>query len=750
MAYEDDRQFRRAIRAYERCLEIEGTHFQAATNIGEAHRKNERYLEAIQAYDRALTIKPDYLYALAGRAECMRMLGRYEESLDRFDKALSVGQNHAFAIQGKAATLNALQRFEEARELWDRALDIEPTSQFAKDGKSYCEAQLKRRDTESPAEETPVSESATPTLDEQGRDLTALAAAGSLPLVIGRENEIRAVMKTLVRRLKANPLLLGEPGVGKTAVVEGVAQRLQSPDKPARLDGLRIIELSMGTLVAGTKYRGTFEERLREIVKEAKSAPGLVLFIDEIHTLVGAGRTEGGSLDAANILKPALARGEITVIGATTNAEFRQHFESDSALERRFQPIQIDEPSESECIALLNRIRHQYETHHDVKVHRSAVEACVKFSVRYVPDRRLPDKALDLLDESCAEASLSSEPEVHEQTVAKVVSERTGVPVESLTEAERSRMSQVERHLESRVVGQPDAVQTLSNAVRLAKAGLRVPERPRGVFLFQGPSGVGKTELAKALADFLFPEGDALIRLDMSEYSDRFTSTRLLGAPPGYSGHGEEGQLSGPLRKRPYSVVLLDEFEKAHPDVQAVFLSLLDEGQITDSEGRPVNAQEAFFILTTNAGAGKKGGGRVGFGGGSVHSKEAALQRVKPFFRPELLNRIDEVVVFETLDQASLEKVAAIHLEKLAARITELGLRLSWRDEVVTAIAKQGGALGAGARPVIRAIDTLIGEPISELILQSDHRNHRHFHAVMSGDEVVVEPERPRPLTPAG
>ena len=745
MAYEDNRQYRQAIAAYETCLQLESDHFQAATNIGEAYRKNEQYVEAIDAYDRALQIKHDYLYALAGRAECMRMLGKYESCLEWFDRALSIGQSHAFAIQGRAAALNALQRFQEALPLWDRALDIEPQSQFALDGKAYCEAQLRRTDDGGEEQETPVEgESATPTLDEQGRDLTALAKAGRLPNVIGRRDEIRAVQKTLVRRLKANPILLGEPGVGKTAVVEGVAQCLIEDSAPKRLRGLRIIELSMGALVAGTKYRGTFEERLREIIKEASSQPGIVLFIDEIHTLVGAGRTEGGSLDAANILKPALARGEITVIGATTQAEFRRHFESDSALERRFQPIQIEEPSEEETITLLNKVKRSYEEHHNVKVERPAVESCVRMAVRYVPDRRLPDKALDLLDEACAEASLSDETLVTRDTVAKVVSERTGVPVQSLTEAERGRMKRIEEELGKSVVGQDQAIALLARTVRLTKARLRDPMRPHGVFLFHGRSGVGKTQLAKALADFVFQEGDALIRLDMSEYTEKFTVSRLVGAPPGYSGHGEEGQLTGPLRRHPYSVVLLDEFEKAHEDVQALFLSLFDEGMITDADGRPVNAREAFFILTTNAGTSTKGSGHVGFSREGADPRKQAFNAVRPWFKPELLNRIDEVITFNQLDKTAMAEIVRRNLTKLQERASAEGVSLSWDEDVVSHILAHPGEDAIGARPVLRAIDELVGEPLGGLML--DHKSNKgcRFHASMLDGKVHFERESPR------
>ncbi|MBT3221110.1 MAG: tetratricopeptide repeat protein, partial [Proteobacteria bacterium] len=432
MAYEDNRQFRKAISAYEKCLALDPQNYQAATNIGEALRKNEQYEEAIEAYDHALTLEQDYLYALAGRAECMRMLGDYEQSLEWFDRSLQVGPRHAFAIQGKAAAFNALRRFKDALPLWDKALEIEPQSRFALDGKGVCESQLQRLNEEEG--EKSENDSPTPTLDEQGRDLSRLAQDEVLTPIVGRAKEMRSVMKTLVRRLKANPLLLGDPGVGKTAIVEGVAQRLASDNVPGRLNGLRIIELSMGSLVAGTKYRGTFEERLKEIIKEARDNPGIILFIDEIHTLVGAGRTEGGSLDAANILKPALARGEINIIGATTMAEYRKHFESDSALERRFQPLPIEEPSEEDTIDLLQQVQHLYAKHHDVEIEAQALEACVRMSIRYVPERRLPDKALDLLDEACAEASLGGGGRVTAQLVAQEVSLRTGVPVENLTE----------------------------------------------------------------------------------------------------------------------------------------------------------------------------------------------------------------------------------------------------------------------------------------------------------------------------
>ena len=742
MAYEDDRQFRKAIEAYERCLQLDPHNHQAATNVGEAFRKNEQYEEALGAYDRALAVKGDYLYALAGRGEAMRMVGDHEGSLVWFDKALSIGPKHAFAIQGKAAALNSLGRFGDALPLWKRALALDPQSQFAIDGRAFCEAQLRSAsDVEEPVEEEEEEEeSPTPTLDEQGRDLTALARDGELGPIIGRQSEIRAVLKTLVRRQKANPLLLGDPGVGKTAVVEGVAQLLATGDAPQRLSDVRLIELSMGSLVAGTKYRGTFEERLKSIIKEARENPGIILFIDEIHTLVGAGRTEGGSLDAANILKPALARNEITVIGATTVTEYRKHFESDSALERRFHPIQVAEPTIDATIELLARVEHMYAEHHDVTIDPDALGACVRMAVRFIPDRRLPDKALDVIDEACAEASLSGRDLVTKEIVAQVIAERTGIPVQKLTEVERQRMANVETFIRQRVVGQDKAVSTVADSVRLSRAGLRTPTRPRGVFLFVGPSGVGKTELARSLADFLFPEGDAIIKLDMSEYTEKFSGSRLVGAPPGYAGHGEEGQLSGALRTRPYAVVLLDEFEKAHPDVRAMFLSLFDEGVLTDSEGRKVSAKEAFFVLTTNAGSEHAHKGRLGFANRQTDDREAALEMVRPYFRPELLNRMDEIVLFHPLQVEHLTQIVRMHLDQLKERAEEVNVSLSWTPEVIDLCANHRADPKFGARPAVRAIDDLVAQPLSHLLIAAEQQDEpRAWRAVVRDGEVHFE-----------
>ncbi|MFT7519137.1 MAG: ATP-dependent Clp protease ATP-binding subunit ClpC [Kiritimatiellia bacterium] len=671
----------------------------------------------------------------------MRMAGDYKGSLGWFDRALAQETRHTFAIQGKAASLNSLHRFADALPLWGKATEIDPQSQFALDGKAFCEAQLRRVGTSKvAATPEPVVESTTPTLDEQGRDLTALARAGELGDVIGRQTEIRMVMKTLVRRQKANPLLLGDPGVGKTAVVEGLAQALVADDVPARLADLRVVELSMGSLVAGTKYRGTFEERLKTIVKEASENPGVVLFIDELHTLVGAGRTEGGSLDAANILKPALARGEITVIGATTVAEYRKYIESDSALERRFHPVYIEEPQPEDALELLRRVQGSYGRHHNVTIEDDALEACVRLSVRFVPDRRLPDKALDLLDESCAEASLEDLGAVTAQVVASVLSERTGIPAGQLTSVERERLVNMETHLTERVKGQSVAVERLSRSVRLARSGLRDPRKPRGVFLFVGPSGVGKTELARTLSDFLFPEGSSFIKLDMSEYSEKFTVSRLIGAPPGYAGHGEPGQLTGKLRRRPYSIVLLDEFEKAHPEVQTLFLSLFDEGIITDSEGREVDAREALFILTSNTGSEVAMRSRLGFGGQSVGlDRERLLDRVKDQFRQELLNRIDEIVPFDLLGQEDLNSVVQLHLKALAERALDGKVVLTWSDDVVKLCSLHRANPSFGARPALRAIESLVGEPLGHAMLESDPNEERTLHAIIEEGTVVFE-----------
>jgi ATP-dependent Clp protease ATP-binding subunit ClpC len=744
MAYEDDRRFREAIDAYSRCLEIEPTNYQAATNIGEANRKNEHYQEAIDAYDRALALMPEYLYALAGRAECMRMLGQYEGSLDYFDKALRLGPRHAFAVQGKAAALNALQRFDLSEPLWERALKIEPQSAFAQEGLAFCQGNMKQAiptEDEAPL----IEESGTPILDEQARDLTELARNHKLPKIVGREKEIRAVMKTLVRRLKGNPLLLGEPGVGKTAIVEGVAKHIVFDNPPKRLKDKRLLELSVGSLVAGTKYRGTFEERLKAIIEEAESHPDVILFIDEFHTLIGAGRTEGGALDAANILKPALARGSIQLIGATTRSEYRKHIESDSALERRFQTVEVEEPSETEALELLRGLVDVYEAHHEVTVNPESLLWCVRHSVRFQPDRRLPDKALDLLDESCSEASVSGETEVTPETVARVISEKTKIGVDQLTDAERSALDGIDEELSQRVLGQAEAITRLTTSVRLARSGLNAVDKPRGVFLFAGKSGVGKTLLAQTLADSLFPEGDALIRIDMAEYSEKFSSTRLLGAPPGYAGHGEEGQLTGALRNKPYAVVLLDEFEKAHSDVQAMFLGLFDDGRVTDAEGRQVFARNAYFVLTTNAGSTTNP--HVGFGGGAS-SRERTERRYTAELRdqlsPELLSRIDEVIVFNELGAETLAQIVDMELAMLNERAASQGVGLTWSTHVCSYVVEQAKeAPQEGARGALRALHALVAQPLSELLFRTATREPRSIHICIENERVTFEQESP-------
>jgi ATP-dependent Clp protease ATP-binding subunit ClpC len=439
---------------------------------------------------------------------------------------------------------------------------------------------------------------------------------------------------------------------------------------------------------------------------------------------------------------PALARGEINVIGATTLAEYRKHFESDSALDRRFQPINIEEPSTEATVELLRKVAPKYAKHHDVEIDSDALAACVHQAIRFIPDRRLPDKALDLLDEACAEASLSDRSLVTAEVVAEALSERTGIPVGKLTEAERARMINIEVDLGRRVLGQAHAITHVCNTVKLSRAGLRDPGRPRGVFLFVGPSGVGKTALARSLAEFLFPEGNAFIKLDMSEYADKFTGSRLVGAPPGYSGHGEEGLLTGPLRRRPYSVVLLDEFEKAHQDVQTMFLSLFEEGTITDSEGRRVEAQEAFFIMTSNVGSETALRGRVGFGGGvEGMNRDLLLDKIREHFRPELLNRVDEVVPFHLLDDEALGQIVSLHLTELQSRSRAEGVDLTWSDEVIGQCIAARKDAAYGARPALRAIDDLVAEPLGHKLLEIGANSPRAYRAEVKDGEIIFIPQ---------
>ena len=630
-----------------------------------------------------------------------------------------------------------------------------------------------------------TAKSDTPTLDQYGRDLTALARDGKLDPVIGRENEIERVIQILSRRTKNNPVLIGDPGVGKTAIVEGLAQRVVEGKVPEILRDRRVVTLDMASVVAGTKYRGEFEERLKKVVDEIRRSGQIILFIDEMHTIIGAGAAEG-AIDAANILKPALARGELQCIGATTLDEYRKHVEKDPALERRFQPIMVDEPTVEETIAILKGLRDKYEAHHRVEITDQALEAAARLSDRYVTDRFLPDKAIDVIDEAASrvrlrsfitppdlkelearleevvkekeaavqsqefekaarlrdqEQKIRSELEreksewqqkkvtakatVTDEDVAQVVSSWTGIPVKKLAAEETQRLLNLEEELHRRVVGQDEAVRAVAKAIRRARAGLKDPKRPIGSFIFLGPTGVGKTDLARALAEALFGDEDAMIRLDMSEYMERHTVSRLVGAPPGYVGYEEGGQLTEAVRRKPYSVVLLDEIEKAHPEVFNVLLQVLEDGRLTEAKGRTVDFKNTVIIMTSNVGAHLiRGQGAMGFRPSHDDErtyedmKNRIMEEVKHTFRPEFLNRIDEIIVFHSLTDEQLGKIVDLMVGQVSRRVKENGIDLKVTDRVKEKLRKEGMDPVYGARPLRRAIQRMLEDELSEEILQ--------------------------------
>ncbi|MGQ9889336.1 MAG: ATP-dependent Clp protease ATP-binding subunit [Aggregatilineales bacterium] len=586
----------------------------------------------------------------------------------------------------------------------------------------------------------------TPLLDKYGRDLTAQAAEGRIGPAIARDREIRAVARTLARSKKNNPLLLGDAGVGKTAVVEGLAYAIYEGTAPAPLLNRRIVQIEISSLVAGTSLRGQFEERLIGIVEEVKRASCVILFIDEFHTIVGAGDTIDSNLDAANILKPALARGELVCIGATTHEEYRRAIAQDPALERRFRTIDIEEPSEADSLAILSSQRARLEAHHGVTIRPEALEAAVRLAVRYLPDRRLPDKALDLLDEACArviictvaddDAPASSEVTV--KTIAEVLSNWTGIPVSELTSDEKQRLAGLEKALLARVVGQDEAVNAVASTIKMARAGLSDPNRPVGVFLFLGPSGVGKTELARALASFLFGSDDAMLRLDMSEFHDAHTVSRLIGAPPGYRDTQRGGQLTDGLRRRPYSVVLLDEVEKAAPEVFDIFLQVFDEGRLSDARGGVVDCRHAVFIMTSNIG-GEDSGKHMGFTADPRgHDYSAHLTR---FFRPEFLNRVDEIITFRPLSPQALDAILDIHLSGLRRRLADQQLALVLTNEARQLILAQGYDPENGARPLRRAIERLLTRPLSARIVEDAFAPGALISARVSGGKLMFAAE---------
>lgn len=587
-----------------------------------------------------------------------------------------------------------------------------------------------------------------------GRDLTALAAKGALAVAVGRDSEIREILRALCRQTKNAPLLIGEPGVGKTAIVEELANRIANGDVPDALIGNRVVEITMSSLVAGTKYRGEFEERMEKLVREARESPDILLFIDEIHSLVGTGSAEGSPMDAGDVLKPSLARGEIRVIGATTPRDYAQSIEKDGALARRFQTIRVEEPSPDASREIAKGRCASLEAHHGVTILPEAVEAAVTLSIRYLPDRKLPDKAIDLLDEACVRLRVRSfagkfTTEVSADLVAEALSAKTGIPMQRLTESESKRLLHMEESLRLRVVGQDHACRSVAERVRLARAGLRDPRKPVGVFFFLGPSGVGKTELAKAVAEFMAGSDSELIRVDMSEYQEKHTISRLVGAPPGYVGSDEEGQLTRRLRQRAASVVLLDEVEKAHSDVWDLFLQVFDDGRLTDAQGRVADCRHAIFVMTSNAGAElwRHDRGEVGFGAArddgrvemQIPTDAEVREMLQKTFRPEFLNRVDEFVLFHPLGPAELTTIARIQIERLLGRVRDQGIVIDVTDAAIREVARRGYDPSLGARPIERAVEDHVARPLSAAILGGSTGPGGRIRIDASDGEIVID-----------
>jgi len=578
----------------------------------------------------------------------------------------------------------------------------------------------------------PPSAVSTRLLDQHTRDMVAQASRGSYDPVTGREEEIRRVIQILIRRSKNNPLLLGEPGVGKTAVAEGLAQRMAAGQVPDQLRSKRLLALDLPSVVAGTKYRGEFEERMKNILNEVHRAGNVILFLDELHTVIGAGSAEG-AIDAANLIKPALARGQLHLIGATTQEEYRRVIRKDAALERRFQPVQVAEPSAGQALTILESLAPRYSHHHGIPFTHGAMEAAVALSVRYLADRRLPDKAIDLLDEAAAQTRMNwaagdasrqgEPPAVSGQEVAQVVAQWTGIPLSVLTRAERDRLLGLETHLSREVAGQTQAVRAVARAIRRSRAGLKEPGRPMGSFLFLGPTGVGKTELAKALARFLFGTEEALIRFDMSEFSEGHTASRLTGSPPGYVGHEEGGQLTEAVRQRPYAVLLFDELEKANPQVWGLLLQVMEDGILTDSQGKRADFRNTVLIMTSNVGGEKLSAGTPpGFtDGAGQQATEAAVQReLRLVFRPEFLNRLDETILFHPLGEEEMTAITKKLLDRLGDRLAEQGVDLQVSPQALSWLARQGKDSRYGARPLRRLIRNRVEDPAAEMLLRGE------------------------------
>ena len=588
-----------------------------------------------------------------------------------------------------------------------------------------------------------VKHSETRVLDQYSRDLTLLAASGSFDPVIGRDEEIRRSVQILSRRSKNNPVLIGEPGVGKTAVAEGIAAYIAGSDAPDSMAGKRLVALDLPALLAGTKYRGDFEERVKAVLKDVKKAGDVILFIDEMHTMIGAGSAEG-AIDAANILKPALGRGEVQIIGATTPEEYRRHIEKDAALERRFQPVKIAEPSRSDSLKMLGAVRQGLEKHHGVKISDAALTAAVDLSARYINDRFLPDKAIDLADEAAAHIRVSGGGLVTAEDIAAVVSLWTGIPVANLSADETKRLRNMESILHRRVIGQNEAVTAVSRAIRRGRVGLSDPNRPIGSFLFLGPTGVGKTELCRALAEAVFGESEAMIRLDMSEYMEKHAVSKLIGSPPGYVGYEDGGQLTERVRRKPWSVVLFDEIEKAHEDVWGILLQIMDDGRLTDSAGRVVSFRNTIIVMTSNVGAKSISDGRPRMGFTPDGGDEAQLMRarineeLRRTFKPEFLNRIDETIVFRRLSRAEIRSIAERMLLTVAERFKALGMTLSVPDQVVDFLAERGYDEKYGARPLRRAIRSMIEDKAAELMLTDSLGRGDTVQARIDGNKLIL------------
>ena len=717
-----------------------------------------------------------------------RVLERASEEADRFE-CNEIGTEHllmAIVLQGDCAAARLLNTMG----VNSQKMFIDILGAMGEDPSAYRDL-MKSYNTS--------YNSATPVLDQYSRDLTDMAEAGLLDPVIGRKKEMERVIQILCRRGKNNPCLIGEPGVGKTAIVEGLAQDIVSGNVPDILLGKRLVSLDMSGLVAKSKYRGEFEERIKKVMQEVQKNGNIILFIDELHTIVGAGSAEG-AVDAANIIKPALGRGEIQIIGATTLNEYRKYIEKDAALERRFQPVTVGEPSQEATLEILKGLREKYEQHHKLHITDEALQAAVELSTRYINDRFLPDKAIDLMDEAASRVRMEQEEpseelksleekinalskdkdaainaqdfekaaqlrdiekdykeqveierdkrrknnqehrDVNAEDIAAVVSGWTGIPVTRLTEDEGQRLLHMEDILHKRVVGQDEAVKAVARAIRRGRVGLKDPKRPIGSFLFLGPTGVGKTELCKSLAEAMFGDENAMIRIDMSEYMERHTVSRLIGSPPGYVGHDEGGQLTEKVRRKPYSVVLFDEIEKAHPDVLNVLLQILDDGEITDSHGRRVNFENTIIVMTSNAGSGNQDGGTVGFDRSQTQQDaDKAMKALQQFLRPEFINRVDAVITFNRLSKENFKEIAKIMLGELVTSLGDKGITFTYDDSLVEFLVEKSFSRTYGARNLRRTIQKELEDPMATKIIDSYEHPVSRIHAAAENEAIRLD-----------